>query len=76
MIHFQLRPWGPADLDSLVQFGNNPNIAQNMTDQFPHPYTAEKAKAFIEYAISNDPPSILAIEVNGQAAGGIGLHPQ
>ena len=76
MIHFQLRPWGPADLDSLVQFGDNPKIAQNMTDQFPHPYTAEKAKAFITYAISNDPPNILAIEVNGQAAGGIGLHPQ
>ncbi|MCB9298545.1 MAG: GNAT family N-acetyltransferase [Lewinellaceae bacterium] len=76
MTDFLLRPMAPADADSLARFGNNPNIARNMTDQFPHPYTPEKARAFIGYATQNDPPNILAIEVEGQAAGGIGIHPQ
>lgn len=76
MTPFQLRPWSLSDLDHLVQFGDNPRIAQNMTGQFPHPYTPEKAKAFIGYAAGNNPPNILAIEVKGQAAGGIGLHLQ
>ena len=76
MAHFQLRPWSADDTDSLVRFGNNPKIAANMTDQFPNPYTTEKAKAFIEYATSNNPPNILAIDANGQAVGGIGIHPQ
>ena len=73
---FQLRPWTMDDLDSLVKFGNNPNIAKNMTDQFPNPYTREKGKAFIEMATRQLPYGILAIEVENQAAGGIGIHPQ
>ncbi|WP_018478720.1 GNAT family N-acetyltransferase [Pontibacter roseus] len=73
---FKLRPWTPADLDSLVKYGNNPNIAQNMADVFPHPYTQEKGMAFIQMASSATPPNILCIEVDGEAAGGIGLHPQ
>ncbi len=76
MTPFHLRPWTPGDLSSLIKYGDNPNIAKNMSDQFPHPYTEEKGKAFIEHATQNDPPNILAIEVNGQAAGGIGIHPQ
>ena len=75
-MNFRLRPWSLSDLPSLVKYGDNPRIARNMSDQFPHPYTAEKARAFIEYARSEDPPRILAIEVEGEAAGGIGLHPQ
>lgn len=73
---FSLRPWTIDDLDSLVKYANNFRIAKNMTDQFPHPYTLEKGKAFIGYASSGTPPNILAIEVGGEAAGGIGIHPQ
>lgn len=72
---FVLRPWLPEDQDSLTLQANNPNIARFMTDQFPHPFTAEKAAAFIERAGQNTPPTILAIDLNGMAVGGIGLHP-
>ncbi|MBK6930170.1 MAG: GNAT family N-acetyltransferase [Saprospirales bacterium] len=75
-MEFILRPWSIHDLDSLVKFANNFEIAKNLTDQFPHPYTVEKGKSFIEHASSATPASILAIEVNGAAAGGIGLHAQ
>jgi [ribosomal protein S5]-alanine N-acetyltransferase len=75
-MNFKLRPWTINDLDQLVEFANNKKIAKNMTDQFPHPYTPEKGKAFIEYAMKGDPIHIFTIEVDGKAAGGIGIHQQ
>ena len=73
---YKLRPWQIEDLDSLVKYANNYNVAKNMSDVFPYPYTKENGKAFIEFASKNSPPNILAIEVNGETAGGIGIHPQ
>ena len=73
---FTLRPWTTDDLDSLVTFANNPAIAKNMTDKFPHPYTAEDGREFIEFATRENPANIFAIDINRQASGGIGLHPQ
>ena len=71
-----LRPWSISDLDNLLEYANNAAIAKNMTDQFPHPYTADKGKNFINMAISSHPHHIMAISVEGQAIGGIGLHLQ
>lgn len=75
-MNFLLRPWTIGDLDGLIKYGNNKNIAKFMTDKFPHPYTSEKGKQFIEFAISHTPTRIFAIEINGEACGGIGIHPQ
>jgi len=75
-MNFILRPWTNNDLESLVKFANNFNIAKNMTDQFPHPYSLENGRTFIETATKNSPINIFAIEIAGQAVGGIGIHPQ
>src|SRR4051812_23699981 len=75
-MEFTLRPWTMADLDNLIKYGNNKNIAKNMTDKFPHPYTHEKGKQFIDYATQLPVPNILAIDVNGETIGSIGIHPQ
>ncbi len=75
-MNFTLRPWKETDVDSLVKFANNVEIARFMTDGFPHPYSPEHAKAFIEFAMKGSPAHIFAIEVNGEASGGIGLHMQ
>ncbi len=75
-MNFILRPWTNSDLDSLVKFANNAKIAKFMTNQFKHPYTIENGKAFIAFALQGNPTHIFAIEINGEAAGGIGLHPQ
>ncbi len=72
----QLRPWRITDLPSLVRHANNPNIARQLTNQFPSPYTEVHANAFIEMATSHDPVRIMAIVINGEACGGIGIHPQ
>jgi [ribosomal protein S5]-alanine N-acetyltransferase len=73
---FILRDWNEKDLESLVKYGNNFNVAKNMADVFPHPYTEEAGKAFINIANSQVPRHIRAIEIEGEAAGGIGLHQQ
>jgi [ribosomal protein S5]-alanine N-acetyltransferase len=75
-MNFNLREWQLSDADELVKHAGNFNVAKNMTDQFPHPYRLENAHAFIAIAQSAVPTRLFAIEVNGGAAGGIGLHPQ
>ena len=75
-MEFTLRKWTIDDLGSLVQFANNANIAMFMNEQFPHPYTLDKGKAFIENSLKQNPTSIFAIAIDGEAAGGIGIHPQ
>lgn len=75
-MQFQLRPWRPSDIDSLVRYANNPKIAANLTNQFPHPYTREAGEGFIEMTLKSTPTRIFAIEIEGEAGGGIGLHTQ
>ena len=73
---FKLRPWTINDLDSLVQNANNWKIAKFMTDKFPFPYTLEDGKSFIEFATNENRIHIFAIDINEQAVGAIGIHPQ
>ncbi len=73
---FSLRPFRPTDVDSLVKYANNPNIARFMTNMFPHPYGRENAEGFIKMATSADPIRIMAIEVDGEVVGASGVHPQ
>ncbi|MFZ4785166.1 MAG: GNAT family N-acetyltransferase [Flavobacteriales bacterium] len=73
---FRLRPWLPTDANALAKCANNPKIAANLTNAFPHPYTLEHAESFIAMVMAHSTQRILCIEVNGQVAGSIGLHPQ
>ena len=73
---YKLRPWNISDLDSLVKYANNWNVAKNLTDKFPFPYSESNGQTFIEFAIKDDPIHIFAIDIDGQAVGGIGIHPQ
>jgi [ribosomal protein S5]-alanine N-acetyltransferase len=75
-MEFKLRPWTMDDLDSLVRYANNINIAKNLNDSFPHPYGIENGKGFIKMATEDPNVKIMAIDVNGEAIGGIGLHVQ
>ncbi len=71
---YKLRPWHPDDAQSLVKHANNPNIAKNLRDGFPYPYSLQDAGKWLKMVGDNREDIILAIEVNGEAAGGIGLH--
>lgn len=71
-----LRPWHIDDLETLVSIANNANIAKYMADVFPHPYTHEKGKTFIEFASNNPTACIFALTINNKPVGSIGLHLQ
>lgn len=75
-IDFKLRPWAMSDLDSLVKYANNKKIADNLTDAFPHPYTVEDGIKFITKVSIDNPTRAFTIEINGKAAGSIGVFPQ
>jgi len=75
-MEFKIRPWKIEDMQSLVKYANNWNVAKNLTDKFPHPYTESDGKSFIDFATRDNPIHIFAIEIEGQAAGGIGIHLQ
>lgn len=75
-MQFKLRPFNFNDIDSLIVYANNPKIASNLTNQFPHPYTRESGESFIKMATRHSPVTIFAIDINRKASGGIGLHPQ
>jgi len=71
-----LRKWNNNDVSSLVKYANNWEVAKNLTDKFPYPYAENDALYFIKYASKEKSNIIFAIEINGEACGGIGLHPQ
>jgi [ribosomal protein S5]-alanine N-acetyltransferase len=70
-----VRPWRASDVDALVRHADNLNVAKQLRDRFPHPYTRRHAVDFLHYAAPAEPPTNLAIEVDGEAAGGIGFVP-
>jgi RimJ/RimL family protein N-acetyltransferase len=71
-----LRDWSADDATSIVRFANNPLIAATLRDGFPSPYTSGDAERFIAQATAPGNRNLfLAIEVRGEACGGIGIHP-
>jgi RimJ/RimL family protein N-acetyltransferase len=70
-----LRRWRTSDEESLVRHANNLNVARHLRDRFPHPYTPKDASAFLTAASSEEPQTNFAIEVSGEAAGGLGYVP-
>lgn len=74
--NFSLRLWRKEDLDQLVKHANNPKIAGNLTNAFPHPYTRKSGKGFIEMVTQFSPPHIFCISKDDKAIGAIGIHPQ
>lgn len=68
-----LREWRASDKLALRHHADNRKVWRNMDDTFPHPYTAADADAWIAIAAQPGPSRHLAIEVDGEAAGGIGV---
>lgn len=68
-----LRAWRAADKADLVRHANNRRVWRNMTHTFPHPYTTEDADLWLEIAANPEPSIQLAIDVDGTAAGGVGV---
>ena len=72
----RIRSWRPGDEPSLARHANNRNIWLNVRDRFPHPYTLADAEAWVAKAPVADPETQFAIQVDGEAAGGMGVFLQ
>ena len=70
-----LRAWRAADAPSLAKHANNENVASQLRDRFPHPYTLADARQFIQAVSDARPTTLFAMVVEGDAAGGIGFFP-
>jgi ribosomal-protein-alanine N-acetyltransferase len=73
----QLRRFTLEDASVLAAVANDASIFAQVRDAFPHPYTLPVAEAYIAgldavYSAGTDLP--MAITVEGQLAGGLGLH--
>jgi len=69
-----LREWRETDVASLARHANNRNVSRFLLDRFPFPYTERDARDWIATATALAPAHgvHLAIEIDGEAAGGIG----
>jgi len=68
-----LRRWRSGDADAIVRHANNINVARQLRDRFPHPYTKDDALVFLKSVSTANPPSNFAIEVDDGPAGGLGF---
>ena len=68
-----IRHWTIDDLDNLVFYANNINVWNNLRNYFPHPYTTENGKEWLDKVIEAEPILNFAIDLDGTAIGGIGI---
>lgn len=71
---FKLREWRSDDIISLQKHADNRKISQFLRDRFPFPYTIEDAVEWTNLMQQQTPVINFAIEIDGQAAGGIGFE--
>jgi ribosomal-protein-alanine N-acetyltransferase len=69
-----VRDWRIEDALSVFKHANNRNVSRTLRDRFSYPYTIEDAKEFLTRSTSKEPRNNFCIEINGEAAGGIGVH--
>jgi len=67
----KLRKLKLSDADIFASLANNKNIWLTMRDIFPHPYSKDDAKNFIN---ENKTSNIFAITFNDEIVDAIGLH--
>jgi len=71
----RVRAWRREDIDDLARNADHPEVARFLRDRFPSPYTRQDAIAFVETVAAASPREFRAIDIDGAAAGGIGIHP-
>ncbi|MFQ6027386.1 MAG: GNAT family N-acetyltransferase [Dehalococcoidia bacterium] len=73
---WQIRSWRPEDETSVVRYANNFNVWINLRNTFPHPYTAQDFRDWMELVAREQPETKFAIGSETEAIGGIGLRLQ
>ena len=71
-----VRSWDWRDRDAIVKHANNRNVWINLRDRFPHPYTVNDARRWLDMVVGQEPETNFAIAVADEAVGGIGFTVQ
>ena len=69
-----VRPWVSTDAESLQRHANNRNVSMHLRDRFPYPYEPQHAMTFLARISEQAEPTAWAIDVDGEAVGGVGLE--
>ena len=68
------RTWRSRDVEALCRHANSRAVWRGLLDRFPHPYTADDAERWIALNHATlTAPQNFAIELDGEAIGGVGL---
>jgi RimJ/RimL family protein N-acetyltransferase len=70
-----IRSWRLEDAPSLAMNANNRNVWLTLRDRMPHPYTLRDAEAYVQQRLVEPHRLMFCIDVDGDAVGGIGVHP-
>ncbi|TDK33852.1 GNAT family N-acetyltransferase [Luteimonas terrae] len=71
---FVLRRWRTADLGALLRHADDAAIVRGLSERFPHPYTRADGEAFLDGTVVDLSQPVLAIEIDGEACGSIGIR--
>lgn len=69
-----VRSYEDSDARSLAKHANNRNVWRTLTDLFPHPYTEEDARNWIQHVRSQERETQFAIADDTEVFGGIGFY--
>lgn len=72
-MQIRIRPWQEGDEDNLVKYANNKNIACNLRDLFPSPYTLRDARTWIAFNKDLMPALNMAILLEEELIGSVGV---
>ena len=70
-----LRPYRAADARIITPLMNDREVWLNLSDRVPHPYLLKHARKWVTTHSKVDPPVAMAITVNDEPVGGIGIFP-
>ena len=71
---YWIRKFTRKDIDPIVCHANNPKVAANLRNRFPHPYTQKDAEWWVNHVMAQDTTRDFAISDHSGAIGGIGLE--
>lgn len=58
----------------MTRHANDRAVSIHLRDRFPFPYGIEQAKTFLGWIARQPSPTVWAIDVDGEACGGIGIE--
>ncbi|NLP25774.1 MAG: GNAT family N-acetyltransferase [Clostridiales bacterium] len=74
-MEFELKKWRLDYIKEIAEYANNKNIADNLRNAFPYPYTLDDAKYYVNHCMRKEGESQIcrAIVINKKAIGSVGV---